>query len=204
MGHFRGGAVATVKTKLKEDYNQHSERPRYFTKFATLTNFEILIVDWSVNFGAKSVRAYLIEIKGFSQRQYEHAIAQCSVAQWEARRREIINKMTEELLDDHTASIKELNESHILAAKLGLAKAMSFLISVTTASDLKMLVDAVTVCQRVARVALGLPMTEEGIENMRNAELGANTQRCSTAESEKHPWAGRMFTFEDSSFITWA
>ncbi len=185
--------MTAAETSYDVDGRQKSARPRYFTKAAANVDYEVMVTDWSINHAARSVRSFLIEIKGLSQRQYEHCIDMHPVSGWEHRRREIVDDINMQLLGHHAASVKQLNEQHLAAANLGLVKALKFLESVTEPKDLKVVVETIAVCQRVSRVALGLPMTDEGIVQFRAAGLASTDH----ANGKDHPQNKREFTFEE-------
>lgn len=129
--------------------------------------------EWALTGAEHSPRSFLMHVKGFSEGQYERTIATVPTVDWYARRREVQEQITYSLVKAHIDFVTEMNDTHIKAAKLGLAKAIDIMTRLKieerrdkngnvyfagfSPTDLVRCMEVVKSAQHIQRRALGLP-----------------------------------------------
>jgi hypothetical protein len=89
---------------------------------------EILQIDWAIRFPSLTPLEYLTAEKGYSVSQATTVLHESGGADdWEVKRAEIQNRITETVVKRHVDQIAEFNDMYIKGAKVGLAKALEML-----------------------------------------------------------------------------
>jgi hypothetical protein len=180
--------------------------PDPFTKGATTdpreigvverTRYEsdILKVEWAVKWPNIPPMTFLMEKKFLNHRQADLLIQSGGgVGEWHAEKGKILDKLTEGVVKRHIDLIAEVQETHIKASKIGLAKAVEFLTKMNMeparGKDGKIIMDhskdhprpvykgmrsidlmncmsAIEKAQQIYRRALGLPNEEAGLQQV--------------------------------------
>lgn len=99
---------------------------------------QILRLEWAIKYPTMSPREFLQDIKGYSFSQIRTILESTGTAEeWTREKNNVLDKMTESVVKRHIDIIAEVQETHIKASKVGLAKAIEFLskLSVEPAKD---------------------------------------------------------------------
>jgi len=141
----------------------------------------LLVSDWCIKCDVSvSPTAYLRDIVKKSAHDLMSIMAEYPASEWHARRKDIQNNFLKHSVKGQVEAIAEINDQHMKAAKLGLAKALEMLTKLKIehytdkrgviqlrrfkSTDLKHCVDSIAVAQKVMRTALGLPSDEGAIQ----------------------------------------
>lgn len=152
---------------------------------------EILIMEWAFFYPNHSPTAYLTDVKGYAETQKNHIFRVVAPGDWPARRQMAQDKLTGELIKRHVDTMAKVQDEHISASKLGLARAVQMLASGNTElikKDGKVVLDAagnpkfkqfrsvdllncmtaIEKAQNIYRRAMGLPNDEGGLQQILN------------------------------------
>ena len=89
---------------------------------------EVLQLDWAIRFPLLKPYEYLTIEKGYSVNQANQVLHESGgTSDWEMKRVEIQNKVTETVVKRHVDNIAQFNDTFIKGAKLGLAKAIEMM-----------------------------------------------------------------------------
>lgn len=140
---------------------------------------ELLVFEWAMRQDDHSPRSFMLDVKKMTMSQYEQTTKALTSAQWYVRRKEIQDKITHATLQSHIGFVADMNDTHIKAAKLGLAKAIDMMTRMKIEerkdkkgnmyfvgfkpSDLKSCLESIQTAQKVQRMALGLPTSDGSI-----------------------------------------
>ena len=163
----------------------------------------LLKIEWAIKFPLLTPRIFLIEKKGYSSSQADTIIGTSGGAiEWQSERGKILDKMTETTVMRHIDQMAEVQETHVKASKVGLAKAIEMLsrLSVDPAKDkdgkiikdgdgkivwkgfrsidLLNVMSAIEKAQQIYRRSMGLPNDEGGMAQIleKVALIQNNTQ----------------------------
>jgi hypothetical protein len=161
----------------------------------------LLKLEWAIKYSDMSPASYLREIKGYSQNQIKHILElDGGRVDWTVEKNAVRDKLTESVVKRHIDLIAEVQEQHISASKLGLAKAIEMLakLSIEPAKDKdgKIIVDAkgkivhrgfrsidlvncmaaIEKAQMIYRKAMGLPNDEGGLQQILDKVTQVNIQ----------------------------
>ena len=163
-------------------------------------DINLLKIEWAIKFPLLTPRLFLLEKKGYSIKQADTILGTSGGAgEWRVERVKILDKMTETTVMRHIDVMAEVQETHIKASKVGLAKAVEMLakFSIEPAKDKKgkMIMDgngkpvfrgfrsidllnvmsAIEKSQAIYRKAMGLPNDEGGMAQLLE-RVQVNTQ----------------------------
>lgn len=141
---------------------------------------QILMMEWAIKFPDITPKTFLIERRGYSQAQAKQILESTGgVRAWDTEKTKVLDKMSESVIKRHIDKLVEVNDQHIAASKLGLAKAIEMLskMSVTPeldadgkpskkamrSIDLLNVLNAIEKAQTIYRRAMGLPNEESGL-----------------------------------------
>ena len=96
---------------------------------------EYLMLEWAILYSTMSPGPYLKGIKGYSEDQCNTILGTKPVKQWFDRKEELQNKVTETLVVRHIDLIAEVQDRHIKASNLAMAKATQMLLKGTPIVD---------------------------------------------------------------------
>jgi hypothetical protein len=99
---------------------------------------QILRLEWAIKYPTMSPREFLQDVKGYSFSQIRLILEKTGTAEeWNREKNAVLDRMTESVVKRHIDIIAEVQETHIKASKVGLAKAIEFLskLSVEPAKD---------------------------------------------------------------------
>ena len=116
-----------------------------------------LQLEWAKSYPDRSIRDYLISIKGFTPRQYKRILETAPKGEWAYRREEIQNRIAVESLEAHIEGAKKVNERFMKTAEVAVAIATKQM--VTESIDPKGLLNAISAVEKAQKVyceALGL------------------------------------------------
>lgn len=107
---------------------------------------QILRLEWAIKYPTLTPAEFLLDIKGYSHQQTSKIIETTGgMSEWLLEKNNVLDKMTESVVKRHIDIIAEVQETHIKASKVGLAKAIEFLakLSIEPARDAdgKMIMD---------------------------------------------------------------
>ncbi len=138
---------------------------------------QLLMTEWALTGGRIQVFTWLQEVKGFSLAHARFIVTRRPIPQWSRILEYVQNNYSNNLVKRHMESAAQANDQHMMAARLGMAKAMEFLSKLTIeeaidkngnpyfkkfrTTDLKNCMESIMIAQKITRVALGLP-TDEG------------------------------------------
>mgnify|MGYP001218752413 CR=1 FL=1 len=155
---------------------------------------DILKIEWAVKWPHLTPMNFLMEKKMLNFSQADHLIQYGGgVGEWQSEKSKILDKLTEGVVKRHIDLIAEVQETHIKASKIGLAKAVEFLTKMNMeparGKDGKIIMDhskdhprpvykgmrsidlmncmsAIEKAQQIYRRALGLPNEEAGLQQV--------------------------------------
>lgn len=168
-------------------------------KFAHDTN--ILKLEWAIKYPLMDVTNFLVKIKGYSVSQADRLIGEVGgISEWQAERGRVLDKLTESVVKRHIDQIAEVQETHVKASKVGLAKAIEMLskLSIEPAKDkeghlikddkgkivwrgfrsidLLNIMGSIEKAQAIYRKAMGLPNDEGGLAQLMEKVSQLNVQ----------------------------
>ena len=183
---FKRKTPEESRKSFKENRRRDTQEKREAKGIATRTqmlelerdrlNDQLLMTEWAIT-SKGSVFGWLQETKGFSNEQVKTLLKRRPVPQWHRIQEYVQNHYSNSLVKRHMEQAAQLNDQHMMAAKLGMAKAMEFLSKMSVeqkldkhgrpyfahfrTTDLKNCMETISLAQKITRTALGLP-TDEG------------------------------------------
>jgi len=151
---------------------------------------ELLQFEHAVKYPLYSIMSFLCEIKGYSTAQANMILRAHPAIEWKKVRGEVLDKLTESTVKRHIDLIAEVQETHIKASKLGLAKSIEMLSRMQLTPlkdkagrilmgddgkpvyrgfrsiDLLNCMGAIEKAQQIYRRAMGLPNEEAGLSQV--------------------------------------
>lgn len=190
---------------------------------------EMLRIEWAIKYPQMAPYKFLMEIKGFNLHQAEHIVIEKlgGLDTWASERARIQDKITESVAKRHIDLIAEVQEQHVQASKLSLAKAVEMLAKGTTTRlkrknkdtgeseygdpislplrsvDLLNCVTAVEKSQQIYRRALGLPNEEGGLAQILEKVQQLNLTQNNTTENHLHVHSGPTETAKTMSTLSY-
>ena len=166
---------------------------------------ELLKIEWAIKYPNMPPMDWLIDIKGYAPDQARLIQQTSPIKHWHIEKDKILDKITETTVKRHIDLIAEVQEQHVAASKLGLARAIEMLskngVQMRSKKDGKTItmplrtVDLLNVmssiekAQQIYRRAMGLPNEEGGLaqilekvqsitvqQNIQNNTITNNTQ----------------------------
>lgn len=170
-----------------------SDKFKAVTTESKLTELEMLITEWCIKYPpSMSPHKFLREVKHFSNPKVASYIKAAPTVLWQERRREYQNMITKDMVKGQLDFVTEMNDMHIRASKLGLAKAVELLTKMVIEpfkdkngticfskfkpSDVKSCLESIAIAQRIQRTALGLPSDEGSITVWNQLNINARAQ----------------------------
>lgn len=145
----------------------------------------LLKVEWATKYANHTIRDYLMNIRGVSNKQYLRILEQAPKHEWDAERAQLLDGITSDLVKRQIDLIAENQERHISGANVALARAIEMLskgslevvktsktgkVVRTTiplrSSDIMNLATAIEKVQQIYRRAMGLPNDESGLAQL--------------------------------------
>jgi hypothetical protein len=140
----------------------------------------ILMMEWAWKFPDLTPYEFLTERRSYSVMQAKHIIRiSGGLTLWETEKTKVLDKISETVIKRHIDKMVEVNDQHIAASKLGLAKAIEMLTKFNIVAeldkdgkpskrtmrsiDLVNIMNAIEKAQVVYRRAMGIPNEESGI-----------------------------------------
>jgi len=152
---------------------------------------ELMLTDFAIGHPDRTVRQYLVEDKGYSQKEYVDIIKKVPAADWYQARRETLDKITENLVKRQIDWAAEMHDLHFQSSKVGLLSAVEWLeyqkslpIKDRDIRMLKVAMETIQLAQKIQRTALGLP-TDDGAIHIYNKLVMNNDKHVQ--EMEKTP-----------------
>ena len=148
------------------------------------------ITDWATS-GQASIKDYLENEIGLTFGQYQKALQHSPVEVWQHRRKEVQDRATELVISRNLNEVAEMNDAHIKASKLALAKVIEMMSKLQIeplrdihgkiiydvrtrkpvykgfkSNDLLNCTSALEKAQTIYRRAIGLPDRGEGLDQL--------------------------------------
>lgn len=140
---------------------------------------EAHVYEWAVCYPDLEPREFLATIKRYDPEMIKTIIRICPVTSWLEKREQVLNLTTSSMVKRHIDYIAEMNDVHMKAGKLIIAKAVEMMSRLKVEehvdaegrrsfrgfrpSDLNRLSQAIAVAQSIQRKALGLPNDEGSV-----------------------------------------
>ena len=123
-----------------------------------LNSIPSLKVEWVTDYPNLSIRDFLMNKKAFTERQYRSVIASAPLAEWEAYRKEIREKISVTKIRTHVNLITDTNNNCMKAASLGIALAVKALHDKTELTPKEKLtyMRMIETSQKIFHTALGI------------------------------------------------
>lgn len=151
---------------------------------------QLWMLEWAMTAGKVSIMSWLQEMKGLTTHQCGEILTRCPAVNWRKTLEYVQNNTTNNLVKRHVESASQLNDQHMSAAKLGMAKAIEFMSKMTIevkekkngqpyfshfrTIDLKHCMETIRVAQQITRTALGLPNDEGSIHIWQQIQQNVN------------------------------
>lgn len=163
---------------------------------------EVLIYEWAICYPDLPVRDYLTRIKRFDNDHVVTILRLMPMDQWLKKREEVLDLTTASMVKRHIDYVAEMNDVHIKAAKLAIAKAVEMMSRLKVEEytddegnkrfrgfrpqDLHHIIAAIGQAQKIQRMALGLPCDEGSVTVWNKVSTTvAQTTGDSTAGGDK-------------------
>lgn len=126
-----------------------------------LNSIPELQIEWATKHPNLSVRGFLIDIKGFSPRQYRHIISKAKLLSWTIRKEEIQNGVASATIGATINLAVKSHEQYYKSSQLNLIQLTKQICKFDTSNgkseDLLNLTKALSLNQNIAFTSLGLP-----------------------------------------------
>lgn len=96
-------------------------------RLARKFDIEALQIEKAVLYPSLSVRDYLLRVKGYTPKQYSVFIRWAAIPEWEARREQLQNEITANLLKRHVDAAAAAQDLFINTTRLGLTRVLEML-----------------------------------------------------------------------------
>jgi hypothetical protein len=117
-----------------------------------------LQIEWATQYANQSLRAFLLETKGFSERQYRYILDKSPAIEWNIRKEEIQNKVVSETIDSFAEQAAQVHRGFIASAELATAFTRRALAARSTnieSSELLNLLKSLAEAQEIYLKAIG-------------------------------------------------
>ena len=116
-----------------------------------------LQLEWATEYPSLSIRDFLIEKRGFTDRQYRFILSRAPAEEWKKGREEIQNRMGSQKIDGFLADMRKTQGTHSRASHLALARSVGLLAKKELKpTDLLNCIRSVEVAQRIFHTAMGI------------------------------------------------
>jgi hypothetical protein len=154
----------------------------------------ILMMEWAIKYADMLPRNFLRERRGYSENQAEAIIAHTGgTSEWANARDRVLDSMSESVIRRHIDKLVEVNDQHVAASKLTMAKAIEMLTKLQVeveldpktgkpkkrgmrSIDLVNCANAIEKAQTIYRRAMGLPNEESGLAQILEKVAQINVQ----------------------------
>ncbi len=197
------------------------------TRERTKGEAELLQLEWAMKYSNQSVTGYLRDIKGYSHEQAVSILAVSPKSEWQAKKNSIRDHVTSDLIKRHVDLMAEVQETHIRASNLGMAKAVEMMskMQLSAARDKsgKLLIDertgkplyrgfrsidllnslqSIKIAQEIYRRAMGLPNDGDGLAQvLEKLQVTNNTQINIGVESKEAQQLSKLSYDEIMTFV---
>ena len=162
---------------------------------------ELLKIEWAIKYPNMKPADWLMDIKGYSLDQKRRIFAEAGEKTWHVEKDKILDKITETTVRRHIDLIAEVQEQHVAASKLGLARAIevlsnngvkvrskkndgkSVLLPLRTV-DLLNVMSSIEKAQQIYRRAMGLPNEQGGLQQILEKVESINIQQNITNNTQ--------------------
>jgi len=167
---------------------------------------KMLQYEWALFYPDNSPKHFLMAVKNFTETQYVQIMKKSPMAKWNEQKDRIRERLALQVAEKHVEKIAQMNDEHIKAGRLGLAKGIKLLAegvrgfnkknpSKILKRDLKPqefqhVMSGLKLCQQIYRTAMGLPSDGDGmrqllVELAEKQGVQNNVQINVNAEDEK-------------------
>lgn len=155
----------------------------------------ILMMEWAIKYSDMIPRRFLTDRRGYSERQADQILAITgSTSEWANARERVLDSMSESVIKRHIDKLVEINDQHVSASKLTMAKAIEMLTKLPVdvevdpktgkakkrtmrSIDLVNCANAIEKAQTIYRRAMGLPNEESGLAQILEKVASLNVQQ---------------------------
>lgn len=175
--------------------------------------------EWCIKYPpSMSPQRFLREIKEFADNKVAAYMKAAPAAIWFERRREYQNMITKDMVKSQLDFVTEMNDQHIKASRLGLAKAIEMLtkmeikpyldkhgetrFSKFRTADLKNCLESIAIAQKIQRTALGLPSDEGAITvwqqlNINQPQIGQTNIQVNEGDTASAQQLEKLLSYDD-------
>jgi len=159
-----------------------------------INSIPALQLEWAIKYNTRSIRNYLIEVKGLTERQYRYVLKKAALDSWILKRTQIETKAQAIHIESYLDKVMKTTDNHLKAANLTLMKITSQIANYNPArqnpSTLLHLTRALAEAQSVAFKALGMDdqtvrrtftAKEESFKNLKTAEPISEFEKINNA-----------------------
>ena len=169
----------------------------------------MLQMEWAIFYPNKSVLEFVTVEKGYSHGQYESVLTHAPLAEWKEARERLKDRITKEVALRHIDKVAKMNDEHIKAGRLGLAKGLQMLANGVDVlvkktgtrfnrplypSEFQFVMNGLKTAQQMYRTSMGLPNDGEGmqqvLEELRRRETTQNNIQVNINEASKEDNSG--------------
>ena len=87
----------------------------------------LLQVEWAVFYPDMSIHQFCVNFKGYSESEYTSMMTIAPSVEWKNKREEYRNKISSDIATRHIDKLAKMNDEHLKAGRLGLAKGLQML-----------------------------------------------------------------------------
>ena len=182
-----------LKARPAETLNTEfgSKRFKVVSTESKLTEMEMLITEWTIKYPPSlAPNKFLRDVKRFSVSKAQAYLKAAPAHLWHERRRGYQDMILKDQVKSQLDWVAEMNDLHLRASKLGLAKAIEMLTKMEIkqyidkngdvkfsrfkSTDLKNCLESISIAQKIQRTALGLPSDEGAIHIWQQLNIQQN------------------------------
>jgi len=163
---------------------KRSHRVSFGGKEILKHDVEVLQIEKALYYPDMAVTTWLVEIKGYTIGQRDALMQSSPAPEWVGIRDKILSKITDTMVTKHLALMAEVNDQHVKASKLTMAKAIEMLAKLPVMTemfpkkkgkafklglrsiDLLNCASSIEKAQVIYRRAMGLPNDGAGLEQI--------------------------------------
>lgn len=143
---------------------------------------QVLMMEWAIMAAAGETPTTWLKAKGYSDYEAGNILRAVPAGEWWRQREALQDKITATTVKRHIDLVAEMNDQHIAAAKLGMARAIEFMTKMKIEEardkrgrlyfkgfrsiDLQNCLTALANAQKIQRLALGLNTDTDGSVNI--------------------------------------
>ena len=214
---FKRKAKPMASTPINTTFG--SEQFKVVSTQSKLTEMEMLISEWCIKYPpSMSPQRFLREIKEFADNKVAAYMRAAPASLWFEKRREYQNMITKDMVKSQLDFVTEMNDQHIKASRLGLAKAIEMLtkmeikpyldkhgdtkFSKFRTADLKNCLESIAIAQKIQRTALGLPSDEGAITvwqqlNVNQPQIAQTNIQINDGETASVAQLEKLLSYDD-------